>query len=131
MNLNNLIASLWVGLGGLLGANARFWLSAWISPKVTASFPLATLLVNVSGSLLIGIVMGLFWKHGWAEGTRLFLVVGVLGGYTTFSSFSLDAINLISEKSYAYFAAYGFGSVILSLVATWIGLVVARSMGGA
>ena len=74
--------------------------------------------------------MGLFWKQGWNEGSRLFLVVGVLGGYTTFSSFSLDAMNLISEKSYGYFALYVLGSVLLSLLGTWIGLIAARALAG-
>ena len=128
--LQNVAASISVGLGGLLGAVARYWLNAFIASKASASFPLGTMLVNISGSLLIGLIMGLFWKQGWSEGSRLFLVVGVLGGYTTFSSFSLDAMNLISEKSYGYFALYVLGSVLLSLLATWIGLIAARAMAG-
>ena len=74
--------------------------------------------------------MGLFLRQGWAEGGRLFFVVGILGGYTTFSSFSLDALNLLNERSYTYLAAYVLGSVLLSLLATWCGVVVARAIAG-
>lgn len=123
-------ASLLVGFGGFLGANARYWLSALIASRASASFPWSTLIVNVSGSLLIGIFMGLFLRQGWAEGGRLFFVVGILGGYTTFSSFSLDALNLLNERSYTYLAAYVLGSVLLSLLATWCGVVVARAIAG-
>ena len=87
------------------------------------------MLINISGSFLIGIfmaiILGLQGKLHW----QLFLVTGILGGYTTFSSFSYEALNLISEKSYVYAANYIVGSVVLSLVGTWLGIVLGRAVG--
>jgi CrcB protein len=86
------------------------------------------MVINVTGSLLIGLIMGLLLSQGGLEGWRLLLVVGVLGGYTTFSSFSYELTNLLRERDYLYAAAYAFGSVLLGLMATMIGLLVARAV---
>lgn len=90
-------------------------------------FPLGTLIVNVVGSLLIGVLAGYFaFRTGVDQHLRLFLTTGVLGGFTTFSAFSLDAALLIERHSYALAAAYVVGSVALALGGLFLGLALFR-----
>lgn len=91
---------LWVALGGAVGSVARFWLSGVIARHFGETFPLGTLLVNVSGSFIIGLFATLCGPEGrWLAppSLRIFFMIGVLGGYTTFSSFSLQTLNLVRE----------------------------------
>jgi CrcB protein len=111
------------GLGGALrhGANIA-------SERLFGTgFPYATLFVNVAGSLLMGLLAGYFLtRAGIPQHTRLFLTTGVLGGFTTFSAFSLDAALLIERHAYWSAAAYIVGSVLLSLAALFAGLSLFR-----
>ncbi len=121
--------SLLVFIGGGLGANARYWLALSIQNWFkSASFPFGTFVINVTGSLVIGIMTGLLAKSLDPENARLLLVVGFLGGYTTFSTFSLDSFNLLSTKSYGIFAAYVLGSVIFALAGTWLGMTLVKAI---
>jgi fluoride exporter len=91
-------------------------------------FPLGTFIVNVAGSFLMGLVAGYFaYRTGLPQHTRLFLTTGVLGGFTTFSAFSLDAALLVERHAYSLAAAYMLGSVVLSLVALLAGLSLFRT----
>ena len=91
-------------------------------------FPFGTLIVNVIGSFLIGLLAGYFaFRPGFSQDVRLFLTTGILGGFTTFSAFSLDAALLIERNAYALAAAYLLGSVTASLVALFLGLALFRS----
>jgi fluoride exporter len=91
-------------------------------------FPLGTFIVNVAGSFLMGLVAGYFaYRTGLPQHTRLFLTTGVLGGFTTFSAFSLDAALLVERHAYPLAAAYMLGSVVLSLVALFAGLSLFRT----
>ena len=119
-----------VGLGGALGAMARFGLTSFIGRLWPASFPLATLLINVFGSLLMGIFVGVMARlmPGWQEQTRLFVAVGVLGGFTTFSSFSLDAVTLLEQGELLGAGFYVLLSVALCLVGLYLGLLVTRGV---
>jgi fluoride exporter len=91
-------------------------------------FPLGTFIVNVAGSFLMGLVAGYFaYRTGLPQHTRLFLTTGVLGGFTTFSAFSLDAALLVERHAYSLAAAYMLGSVVLSLVALFAGLSLFRT----
>ncbi len=94
------------------------------------SFPLATLLVNLLGSLAMGVFIGLLARllPVWQHEARLFVAVGVLGGFTTFSSFSLDAIVLIERGELLQAGAYVLLSVVLCLVGLYLGLLVSRGM---
>src|SRR5688572_15650746 len=97
------VAWLIIGFGGAIGAMARHALNSFISQQAFArSFPLGIFIVNVVGSLLIGLLAGLAasGRIAISEPTRMFLAVGVLGGFTTFSSFSLDTLALVQEKRY-------------------------------
>lgn len=109
--------------GGGLGASVRFLLGTWIAERTAATFPWNTLAINVSGALLIGLLLGYLLNVQAAVGWRLFLVVGVLGGYTTFSTFSLETVNLLRERSYLYAFGNIAASILLGLGATWAGLL--------
>jgi CrcB protein len=117
-----------VGAGGALGAMARHALNHFVHQRSLAStFPLGIFIVNVLGSTVIGLLAGLLSSNRmhWAEHARTFAIVGVLGGFTTFSSFSLDTLTLIRSGHHLEAAWNVFGQVGLSLIGVWIGYRVA------
>jgi fluoride exporter len=118
------------GLGGFIGSAARYSIGvALIKASATLSFPLATLLVNVVGSFLIGLLLGLAPTRAWLNvDARVFLVVGVLGGFTTFSSFSNDTLELWREIGAARAALNIFLNVAVCLSAVWLGDAAARTV---
>ena len=96
--MDNVAGYLWIGLGSALGGMGRFWFSGWVAQRCGETFPWGTLLVNVSGSFLIGLLATWSTPEGrWFMPPRLsqFLMIGICGGYTTFSSFSLQTLNLV------------------------------------
>jgi fluoride exporter len=116
-----------VFLGGGIGAAARHGINVAFARWFGTSFPFHTLFENVSGSLLMGLLAGYFMLRGYtSQHLRLFLTTGILGGYTTFSAFSLDAILLWERQQYGMAALYVFTSVIASLAGLIIGLAVIR-----
>jgi fluoride exporter len=118
-----MIAYLWVGIGGALGSVARFWLSGVVA-RHCETFPLGTLLVNVSGSFAIGFIATLASPDGrWLApvGFRQFVIYGVLGGYTTFSSFSWQTLELAQSGEWLHAGGNIVGSVMLCLLAVWLG----------
>lgn len=119
---------LWVGLGGFLGANARYALGVWIIGRVGTAFPLHTLLINLSGSLAIGTILTLLTERLVSDPAwRLFLVVGFLGGYTTFSSYTFEGLELLREGEWLAAVGYVLGSNVLGLGAAFLGMVLARA----
>ena len=121
---------LWVGLGGFLGANARYALGAWIVQRAGPAFPWHTLLINVTGSLTIGVILTLLTERLVADPAwRLFLVVGFLGGYTTFSSYTFEGLELLREGEWPAALWYALGSNLLGLAATYLGMLLARAIG--
>lgn len=90
-----LTQTIWVVLGGAIGAGSRYLISAWIQSRSDSVFPFSTFLVNALGSLLIGILWQVWEQHPASGGLRLFLIVGLLGGFTTFSAFSMETFNLL------------------------------------
>ena len=117
-----------VFVGGGIGAALRHGVNrlsmTWLGP----SFPYGTIFVNVVGSLAIGVLAGLFLAKAPSEAWRLFLTTGVLGGFTTFSAFSLDAAVMWQRGDYAAFGAYVAGSVLLSIAALFFGMAAVRSL---
>jgi CrcB protein len=121
-----LIVFLGAGIGGALRHGANRASGRLLGP----GFPFGTLIVNVAGSFLIGLLAGYFaFRPGIDQHVRLFLTTGILGGFTTFSAFSLDTALLIERHSYGLAAGYAAGSVIASVAALFLGLAMFR--GGA
>ena len=119
--------TLLVGIGGFLGASARYLLGGAIYRWLPATFPWATLVINVTGCFGIGFLAVLVEERMLlGPGARLFLMVGILGGYTTFSTFGYETIALVRESSFAAAAVNVLGQVALGLVAVWAGAAAAR-----
>jgi fluoride exporter len=117
--MNMLKNFLFVGLGGGIGAMLRYYFSSIIKH---ASFPYNTLLINIAGSLLIGIVFGLSAKTDTISAElKLFLATGICGGFTTFSAFSLENMQMLKEGNYLMASMYIFASVAICILAVFGG----------
>lgn len=124
-----MIIPLAVGAGGALGAIARYSLSSIIARNFPSAFPAPILIVNILGSLLLGLIIGGLAKApGDNNAARLLLAIGFCGGFTTFSSFSLEAWELVTTGRIGAAAAYVLGSVILSVLAFGGGLWMMRAL---
>jgi fluoride exporter len=121
-------AYLLVGAGGAIGAMARFGYASLAGRLWPANFPHTTLAINIVGSLVMGLFIGLLARTlpDWQNELRLFVAVGVLGGFTTFSAFSLDAITLLERGQLGAAAGYALLSVLLSVGALYLGLLAMR-----
>ncbi|MGV8856574.1 MAG: fluoride efflux transporter CrcB [Devosia sp.] len=119
-----------VGAGGAIGAMARYACGSLIGRLLPMTFPLPTLLINIAGSIFMGVFIGLlarFMPPQQAE-LRLFVAVGLLGGFTTFSSFSLDTIALIERGAVMQAGAYVLLSVVVCLIGLYLGLLMTRGV---
>ncbi|HYG33941.1 MAG TPA: fluoride efflux transporter CrcB [Clostridia bacterium] len=126
-----MLAYIWVALGGALGSVARFWLSGLIAERFVHAFPWNTLVVNITGSLVIGFFAALTDPEGrWvaSPGVRQFVMIGICGGYTTFSSFSLQTLNLLRDREWLYAGGNIMLSVLLCLVAVWLGYILGAAL---
>lgn len=120
---------LWVALGGAIGAAARYGVVQWAAARWGAAIPWGTFAVNVTGSFLIGLLAALLSSRQADPTPRLLLVTGVLGGYTTFSAFSLETLTMIVEQRSLAALAYVVGSVLLGLAAAAAGYAIAFHVG--
>lgn len=119
-----MMASLLIAIGGALGSLARYWINIAIVARTGEVFPWGTVLINISGSFLIGLLASLTGPEGrWAVSPefRLFMLVGFCGGYTTFSSFSLQTLALFEAGDPIRAGANVLLSVTLCLIAVWLG----------
>ena len=117
----------WIGLGGFLGANARYWLGSLVNRWLGTGFPWATGLVNISGALLIGIVATMIVDRAVDnESLRVFLIAGLLGGYTTFSSYTWEAVTMMEQNRWLPAVGYLIGSNVLGILACVAGVLIAR-----
>lgn len=115
------------GLGGFIGSACRLWLSTVTYRICGQDFPYGTLFVNVTGSLLIGFLMAIFEERFLVSPNfRIFLTIGVLGGFTTFSTFSFETISLFQQGNFLSAAANILYSLFFCLGATWIGTVLGK-----
>jgi fluoride exporter len=125
-------ASTWlaVAAGGALGSVARFWLAAVMTALTGPRFPWGTLLINVLGSFVIGLVAALTLtpgRVGMHPDLRIFLMVGVCGGFTTFSAFSLQTLELLQSGDGWPAAGYVLSSVVFCLAAVWCGWMIGKA----
>jgi len=119
-----------VGAGGFVGSALRFVVSGWTQRLVaTGGFPYGTLVVNVLGCLLIGLLGGLAeYRQVLEPGQRLFLMIGILGGFTTFSTFAFETLSLAQDAELLKALANTALQVVLGFAAAFVGMVVARSL---
>jgi len=116
--------ALWVIIGSALGGGARYWCSGFVARTVGETFPWGTLTVNAVGSLIIGLIAALTGPDGrllMGSEARQFIMMGVLGGFTTFSSFSLQTLALAQDGEWMRAGLNVVGSVVVCLVAVWAG----------
>ncbi len=124
-------AYLWIAIGSALGGMARYGCSGLAARLISETFPWGTLIVNVLGSFIIGFFATLTGPDGRVyvgSLTRQFVLIGFCGGYTTFSSFSLQTLNLMEDGEWLRASANIGGSVVLCLLAVWIGSLLASSL---
>ncbi len=127
-----MLTYLWIALGGALGSVTRFWLNGLVSARFD-TFPAGTLVINVIGSFVIGIFgaltvsEGRMSSDGRAFATQ-FVMIGICGGFTTFSSFSLQTLKLLQEREWLYAGGNVLLSVLLCLVATWLGYMLGSAI---
>lgn len=116
-----------IGLGGGIGSIARYLCQRWFTANSLHPFPWGTFTVNFIGCFLIGLFWGLSFKSfDNNESWKLFLMTGLCGGFTTFSAFTLEGVGLLKEQKLALFFSYLAASVILGLLATYIGMKITR-----
>ena len=116
-----------VGLGGGIGSIGRYLCQKWFMDHYQHSFPWGTFTVNFIGCFLIGLFWGIAFKSfSGNESWKLFLMTGICGGFTTFSAFTLDGIGLMKEQRLGLFFVYIGGSVVIGLLATYVGMKISR-----
>jgi CrcB protein len=122
---------LWVCLAGALGSGLRYLLSGWIVRAAGPAFPLGTLVVNLLGSFLLGALMQLAWATDLVPVTlRIALASGLLGGFTTYSSFNYETIRLLEERAWALAALNVAATVLGCLLAGFAGLLLVKRLAG-
>ena len=123
-----MMAYVWIAIGSALGGVARYWSSGVAARLIGETFPWGTLIVNVVGSFIIGFFATLTGPDGRvfaSSAARQFVMIGFCGGYTTFSSFSIQTLNLVQDGEWLQAGGNIVGSVVLCLVAVWAGYVAA------
>lgn len=122
---------LWIGLGGFMGANARYLVQQWAAQLWGADFPYGTMLANVSGSFIIAFFLTLATgRLAVAPEIRLLVAVGFLGGFTTFSSFSFETFRLVEQSGWHAAAINFIGNTVLGLAGVVLGILLARLAQG-
>lgn len=117
---------LYIAIGGAVGALARYGLGGWVQSRAGFGFPWGTLIVNVLGCLMIGFAMRYLEAVRLPAEMRALIGVGVLGAFTTFSTFSYETVALVEEGAWARAAAYSIGSLALGIVAVYAGISLSR-----
>jgi CrcB protein len=116
-----------VGIGGMIGSIARYLTSTYFTKAFPSAFPYGTFAVNIFGCLVIGIIYGLTERYNWfTSDWRLFLATGFCGGYTTFSSFAIENVQLLQQGNYFTFGLYSISSFTLGLIAVYIGFTLGK-----
>lgn len=120
---------LWVALGGAIGSAARYGVNVWSGRMFGSEFPWQTLIVNILGCFVMGALTEMMaLKLNVGQETRAFLTTGILGGFTTFSAFSLDFAYLVERKQVAAAGGYALASVVISLIAVFAGMNLIRTL---
>ncbi len=115
-----------IGAGSFIGGVLRYLLSQLVQTKFLSTFPFGTLSVNIIGCFLIGLVFGLTDRGNLTQEWRLFLATGLIGGFTTFSAFSIESVSLFRDGQFFYATAYISSSVVAGIIATFIGFAIIK-----
>jgi CrcB protein len=129
-----MLAYLWVAIGGALGSVGRYWVSGLVAARFGETFPWGTIVINVTGSFIIGVFAAFTDPDGRvlaSPGFRQFFMIGICGGYTTFSSFSLQTLRLAQDREWLYAGGNVILSVVLCLVAVWLGYLLGSMFNSA
>jgi CrcB protein len=129
--LRDFFNTLWIGAGGALGTIARFWVSGIVARSFGERFPAGTLIINITGSFVIGFFATMTSPEGRVMVrplSRQFFMIGICGGYTTFSSFSLQTLNLAREGQWGFAALNIILSVVLCLAGVWLGFLAGEAL---
>ena len=119
----------YVAVGSALGGMARYALGGWVQQLGNGTFPIGTLVVNVAGSFVLGFIMPYTLDHaGVTPGMRAFLAIGFCGGFTTFSTFSYEALALLQDGQWSRAGAYMGGTLVFTLLAVFAGWVLAQQV---
>ena len=118
-----------VGIGGCIGSIARFWVGSYIGARMGTRFPFGTFVVNISGSFLIGFSVTLLTaKANLSPNWRYFIPVGLIGGYTTFSTFEFETLRSVQDGLFVNASLNVVLSVLLGFIAVWVGVVAGRTV---
>jgi CrcB protein len=126
-----MVTYIWIAIGSALGGMARYWCSGVAARSIGETFPWGTIIVNVVGSFIIGFFATVTGPDGRIFAgtlTRQFVMIGFCGGFTTFSSFSLQTLNLVNDGEWLQASGNIVGSVVLCLIAVWMGYMLASSI---
>lgn len=119
-----------VAIGAAIGGAARYLIGGWLASLLGADFPWGTFFVNVTGAFVIGVVLVLVQGGALPAGARPFVAVGILGGYTTFSTYSYETLELITDGNYGVAVINVFVQLVLGLIGVYLGMVLGRLIGG-
>lgn len=119
-----------VAIGAAVGGVARYLIGGWLASLLGPDFPWGTVFVNVTGSFVIGVVLVLAQGGALPAGARPFVAVGILGGYTTFSTYSYETLELIIDGNYEVAVINVFVQLVLGLIGVYLGVVLGRLIGG-
>jgi CrcB protein len=118
-----------ISVGAIFGANTRYWLGTWLTEKLGSSFPFGTMVINVTGSFIIGFFMTLATERFLIDPRwRYLVVVGFLGAYTTFSTFAYDSFGLLQKGQWGAFLLNVFGSTVIGIAAVGLGIFCGKSI---
>jgi CrcB protein len=123
-----LLKYLVVGLGGFVGANTRYIVGSWVARRWGTAFPYGTLLINVTGSFILGLFAALALRYAWNDNWRLLIAIGFVGAYTTFSTFEYETLQLVADGAWQRAATNVAVSVACGFAAAYLGVVVARAL---
>ncbi len=117
-----------IGLGGFVGANARYVVAQWAAQRWGTQFPYGTFIINITGSFILGFFQILVSNFAWSDNWRILIAIGFVGAYTTFSTFEWETLQLVSQGSLGRAMFNIVGSVALGFLAAYVGVVAARLM---
>lgn len=118
-----------IGSGSFIGGVLRYLISLAVQERILSTFPYGTMTVNMVGCFLIGVVFGLSDRGNMTQEWRLFLATGVMGGFTTFSAFSNETVNMLRDGQLVYALIYVAGSILLGITATFLGISIIKFLG--